>query len=249
MIQLKYQPKPEKLTDHKFVQELTAKFKATGESVWSKDYIKSALLQMSHNKCCYCEAKLNVSGNDMEVEHFLPKSIFPDKVVEWENLFPSCGHCNGKKFTLNPQITPIIHPVHDNPQNHLKMNKFRIIGKDEKGKNLVLKLGLNEGKSINPRFEVGNKVAQTLDELLADIQEHLSNKARTQNMETRIKNRLERLLLECCPESDYSAACASILIHDENYTDIKNLFQQHNLWNADFDSLEQKVKSCAFAEK
>lgn len=248
MIQLKYQPKPDELTDE-LARALTDRFKDTGESVWSKDYIKSALLKMSHNKCCYCEAKLNISGNDMEVEHFLPKSIFPDKVLEWENLLPSCGHCNGKKNDLNPQITPIVHPVHDNPQNHLKMKDFFLRGKDEKGKNLVIELGLNEDKSINPRFDIGKEVARTLDELLADAEAHLSNSTATPNKRTRIINRMKRLLNVCCPESDYGATCASILIHDENYTHIKALFQQNNLWNAEFDLLEQKVNLCAFPEQ
>jgi uncharacterized protein (TIGR02646 family) len=248
MIQLQYQPKPTELTDQ-VAQDLTDKYKTTGESVWSKDYIKKALLKMSNQKCCYCEAKLNISGNDMEVEHFLPKSAFPDKAVEWENLLPACGHCNGTKNDLNPQITPIIHPVHDNPQDHLKMTSFYLRGRDDKGKTLVLKLKMNEEKAINPRFEAGRGIMTMLEELLEDAKAHFNNPQGTQNMETRIKNRLQRLMLDCYPEKPYSATCATILLNDQNYQDIRQIFGDENLWTAEFQALEDKVKKCALPEK
>lgn len=72
-------------------------FRVYKKVVWNKAYIKNALLEMSDNKCCYCECKIGKGEREMHVEHFKPKSIYPDLVVEWNNLLPSCPHCNKQK--------------------------------------------------------------------------------------------------------------------------------------------------------
>ena len=33
----------------------------------------------------------------MEVEHFHPKSLYPNEVISWENLLPICKRCNSSK--------------------------------------------------------------------------------------------------------------------------------------------------------
>lgn len=49
-----------------------------------------------HNKCYICELK---GLQDPQVEHLLPhiKGKYPERKFDWENLFWSCGHCNGIK--------------------------------------------------------------------------------------------------------------------------------------------------------
>ncbi len=49
-----------------------------------------------HNKCYICEMK---ELQDPNVEHLLPhkNGKYPDRKFDWENLFWSCGHCNGIK--------------------------------------------------------------------------------------------------------------------------------------------------------
>ena len=248
MIQLKYQPKPTELTAQ-VEQTLTDEFKATGKSVWSKDYIKEALLKMSHEKCCYCEAPLQQSGNDMEVEHFLPKSVFPDKVVEWKNLLPACGHCNGTKNAHNPAIEPIIHPVHDNPQEHLSLKNYYLRGNSEKGRMLVTVLKMNHVKQSKPRFTIGIKLTGRLEILKEKAEESLLNPNSSKHIKTRIKNELEELMFECCPGAEYSAVCATILLNDENYQTIRQMFVNENLWTDDYQALEDKLKKCALPEK
>lgn len=99
MIRL-YRPNcPQQLTDT-VKDELTQEFINTGKNVWAKTYIKSALLAMSHNKCAYCECKLDEESKYMEVEHFLPKDDYPNQVVDWNNLLPSCKRCNTKKGNM-----------------------------------------------------------------------------------------------------------------------------------------------------
>lgn len=49
-----------------------------------------------HNKCYICELK---DLQDPQIEHLLPHKNGKDKdrKFDWENLFWSCGHCNGVK--------------------------------------------------------------------------------------------------------------------------------------------------------
>lgn len=49
-----------------------------------------------HNKCYICELS---NLQDPQVEHLLPhkNGKYPERKFNWENLFWSCGHCNGVK--------------------------------------------------------------------------------------------------------------------------------------------------------
>ena len=58
MIKLMRPDKPKELEKNE--TSLTEEYKKTGKSVWRKDYIVKALMEMSHNKCCYCETSYGV---------------------------------------------------------------------------------------------------------------------------------------------------------------------------------------------
>lgn len=59
------------------------------------DVIKQ-LREDAHDKCYICEMK---GLQDPVVEHLLPhkNGKYPDRKFDWNNLFWSCGHCNGGK--------------------------------------------------------------------------------------------------------------------------------------------------------
>jgi hypothetical protein len=60
--------------------------------------IKAAVISDAHGKCVYCESRpLHVAPGD--VEHLLPKSRFPDLIVEWDNLAFVCRIATGRKVT------------------------------------------------------------------------------------------------------------------------------------------------------
>jgi len=50
---------------------------------------------VSKEKCQYC-----MLSEPKSIDHFLPKSIFPEFAVLPLNLFPCCQYCNSKKFTF-----------------------------------------------------------------------------------------------------------------------------------------------------
>ncbi len=86
-------------------REWTEKFAVSGERrPDSKKYahkaIKTALQEMSHFKCAYCERRL--SDSEGNVEHRLGVSP-PERAFEWENLYWACKDCNGAKSSLSPE--------------------------------------------------------------------------------------------------------------------------------------------------
>jgi uncharacterized protein (TIGR02646 family) len=54
--------------------------------------IRAALVSMcsGQRRCMFCE---DSRGN--EIEHFQPKSLYPEYVFAWANFLYSCGECNG----------------------------------------------------------------------------------------------------------------------------------------------------------
>jgi uncharacterized protein (TIGR02646 family) len=69
--------------------------------------VRETLDAMSR-RCMYCE-----DNSGYQVEHFRPKSIYPELVFAWENYLYACGVCNGPKgnrFAIFP--SPASDPVH-----------------------------------------------------------------------------------------------------------------------------------------
>lgn len=114
-------------------------------SLYGHKVIKTALKNLQHNKCCFCEAKITHIAHG-DVEHFRPKAAYKQLstddyqypgyywlAYDWYNLFFSCQLCNqrhkGNLFPLldeasrmldhegdiSNEAATFIHPTHDNP--------------------------------------------------------------------------------------------------------------------------------------
>lgn len=172
MIKIKDLPAPTELTD-KLIEQLTEEFKSTNRAVWKKDYISKQLLSMSDGKCCFSECKLVEEGKYLEVEHFYPKSIYPDEVLKWENLLPISSAVNKAKLDHDTKAEPIINPRFDDPKKHLAFKTYRFKGKDEIGNTTVEVLNLNDTNLwVNKRFEIGNYAVERLEEISKDLEEY-----------------------------------------------------------------------------
>lgn len=62
----------------------------------AREVIGEALDRMAHGKCAFCEIRLG-TGSYAAIEHYQPKSHFPELSFEWSNLFPVCQVCNTTK--------------------------------------------------------------------------------------------------------------------------------------------------------
>ncbi len=246
MIQLTAMSKPTELTEE-LQEKLTELYKKTAESVWKQKFIERDLLKMSFGKCCYCECNVTKESKYMEIDHFYPKSLYDDEVVKWKNLLPSCKLCNGSKSNFDTKNNEFLHPIYDNPQEHLYFLGYRLRVKNNslKAKNLLENIDLNnKQRLVDKRFEIGEAIEEELIKLLALTIDYENGKSKHTRRKNIIYNSLINLLQEGQATSDYSALAATVILQNPDYQEIKQLFIDTELWNEEFNNLEkQLVKS------
>jgi len=63
-----------------------------------------------------------------DVEHYRPKSVFPERAFEWENLLWGCSACNRFKGNRFPPVTEpgaqILNPVDDAVWDYFFIDQF-----------------------------------------------------------------------------------------------------------------------------
>lgn len=122
MIKIKRTQKPQVLVQNEqrwadaILAATTREEKERAVSKYQHEDIKNALIDMCHSKCVYCESKLtHITYGD--IEHFKPKSKYPEKSVEWRNLLLSCEVCN-RTFKRDIDNEQLINPSDDEPNDH-----------------------------------------------------------------------------------------------------------------------------------
>lgn len=195
--------------------------------VWNQPYIKTALLEMTHHKCAYSEVVLGENSSYMEIDHFCPKSLYPDKVVEWGNLVPCCKTCNIKKGNTDPVKISLINPFIDEPAKHIDYQGALCRGLDEKGKNSVFYYDLNNLQFKKPRFDAILRNKKGLEMLSEECTpaELVDNKLR------RFYARLETILQSGQPTEPYSVCIATGIKNNPDYIKIKTTLGNLGLWN------------------
>ncbi len=69
--------------------------------------IRSALTQMTQERCAFCDGPIGSESRET-VEHFKPKRRFPQLAYAWDNLFPCCDKC--QSFKLDQFDEAILKP-------------------------------------------------------------------------------------------------------------------------------------------
>lgn len=241
MIKLTLPDKPQKLTENE--ESLKAEFLANHDkTVWKKDYITEPLLVMTHDKCAYSEIKLNEESKYMEVEHFKHKSQYPDEVVSWGNLLPSCKTCNIAKGTWDVVAEPIINPITDNPKDHLYIEYGRFHAKDTKGKNTLDAVDINNiDEFMIPRYRIANYAIDDLTDKLEKLKE-----ADSQHKKHVRVNKIKNILRKCGPRYPYSASTATYILYDwDGYKPLKEYLASNGFWDADFEEIISMLESIA----
>ena len=88
------------------------------DSRW-RDFIDD-LNQAFGGVCGYCE-----EYDEGEVDHFRPKSRFPDLVYEWSNWIFACHNCNqakGDKWPADGYVDPCTESESSRPENYFTFN-------------------------------------------------------------------------------------------------------------------------------
>lgn len=87
-------------------------------AVYGQDSVKTALHDLFHGKCAYCESFFDATA-PVDVEHFRPKGrLAEDKshpgywwlAADWDNLLPSCIDCNRRRrqTQAGPEGAPMV---------------------------------------------------------------------------------------------------------------------------------------------
>lgn len=92
------------------------------------DYKPSLRIEFAKT-CVYCRTPDNLSEkNYYAVEHYKPKSIFPQLETEYTNLYYSCGHCNSKKGEFWPTDNELRLGIFiPNPCDHVMFQHLRTL--------------------------------------------------------------------------------------------------------------------------
>jgi len=249
MIKLDLPNKPEQLTEEIQIS-LTEQYRNEESDVWNKSFIREAILQSSYSKCCYSECKLMEESKYMEIDHFYPKKLFPDKVVEWGNLFPSCKKCNTTKGEHNTMIEPIINPFIDDPKEHLYIENFRFYGKTEKGKTTIEIVALNDRKHfVDKRYKIGIKIIENIEDLKLQVESNIETIKTDSRTRNRFLTKLKNLLYEGTKENEYSATVSSIILQHVDFIYIENVLTEILLWDKELQNLKSELNFCSLIKK
>ena len=127
--------------------------KAAGRksSPWNDRRIRDALIEESRKRCIYCDSEL-LHVTSANVEHYRPRSAYPELVVEWSNLAIACSKCNQMKSDKFSEDLPYVFPFADDPDQHFLFVGDLIFGTlSDRGAHTVLDLGLNREDLISAR--------------------------------------------------------------------------------------------------
>ena len=247
MIKLIRPDKPIQLTEEK-EKELVEEFKRTEKSVWNKSYIKKTISNMSNSKCCYCETKVNEQGKPMHIEHFHPKKLYPNEVVSWGNLLPSCSQCNSNKGPHDTYAEPIIDPSIDDPREYIYLQSFYLKSKDNsptsKGRFTVELLDLNNRKLLlDPRIKISSALVEKLIKIYNRALELKNGTNLSQFNRNKVINGIRDLLIMAQPDAEYSAFMATVILNDEDYKETKEILIEMGFWDAEMQNFHDVADS------
>ena len=121
-------------------------------------------------RCMFCG---DSAGTD--IEHFRPKSTFPDHAFRWENYLLACSTCNGPtykgtKFPQDPAGNPLLlDPTADRPAAHLpfepRTGLFEEDSATDKGRETIRTVGLNREILLRGRKQTWNAILRIVRDL------------------------------------------------------------------------------------
>ena len=117
------------------------------------------LKKMFKGCCAYCEGSYEGTSYP-QIEHFKPKSLYPELMFDYNNMNLACQICNMTK--LDKYNEKLINPTEDEPDEHLKYKAYMICALDERGKTTIDMLNLNSEERTGKREEDYNKINDRL---------------------------------------------------------------------------------------
>ncbi len=132
-------------------------------------------------KCVYCESSVDLTSPST-IEHYHPKSLYPNETFEWKNLFVCCGLCNLSKNDYDTCNQPFIHPENERPEDFLTFEdmmyvpKFKAGIERQKAENVITRCNLQRLPLIRAHAEIlysFRKSCDAMKEKLDDYAEYV----------------------------------------------------------------------------
>lgn len=182
MIRVTRGPEPAVLTrsrDKWLAAVRVASTPATRRAALSKykhSEVRDALCVAFRGKCAYCESTTEVATWG-HIEHYRPKSAFPESAFDWENLLWTCPQCNsgckGDQFPEAADGGPLVNPCAEEPGDHFVFDwdpvarLANVDGATRRGETTVAVLQLNRPALRQERSRQVARIA-ALSHLAAD---------------------------------------------------------------------------------
>ncbi|HDM8174821.1 TPA: HNH endonuclease [Vibrio harveyi] len=118
--------------------------------------IKDKLMEDSGGHCVYCGKTLH-SKSEAVLDHFFPKSVYPEVALEPSNLVLACRDCNAvksDKFPLSEDGSALLlNPNNEDFSEHIKQSKNGLLkGSTDRGKITIDVLKLNRASLVEQRL-------------------------------------------------------------------------------------------------
>jgi hypothetical protein len=133
---------------------------------------KNVLRVEFHRKCVYCRAPdTNAPRRDgFGVDHYRPKSLFPDLATVYENLYYCCNGCNSRKRSYWPTKENegklfVPNPCEHEMYKHLRFKDDMVEGRTAAGEFAIKLLDLNDPTVVGFRQSVTHLVDVTSAQL------------------------------------------------------------------------------------
>lgn len=248
MIKVKRIEKPAQLTKE-LQMCLTEEFKKDKKKrVWDKSYIREGLLKECNKKCVYCECLIGGGEKEMHVDHFHYKDKYEDEVVDWNNLNPSCPHCNKQKSYHDTYIDPIINPFEQDPKDYFYIKDYRYYSRNDQVEKIVREtidvLGLNDTQELVwRRFEQGEALKEKILEIYRLASESRDILSENTSKRNRVLRGCKNMLQRGIETAEYAAFMATIIKEDDYYKKLKNILMELKLWDEELNALDEKVEA------
>ncbi|MCB9293457.1 MAG: HNH endonuclease [Lewinellaceae bacterium] len=275
MMKLTRPLEPEELKRNK--DALTQEYaKDKKKAVWRKDYIVEPLYKSANKKCAYCgilikwnkgnhsyfieideEKQISATippgeSDFLHVDHFYAKKYAEDKVVEWDNLIPSCPACNYKKALHNVTRFPIINPYNEEPRNYFAFNttltvKCTIDNESQKKASRTIEVFQFRDRLFEQLREFQWRINESISEIYKGLERALKDfESGNISKLNEVNGQIKKLLEHGLPKSKYGPFIATMILKHNYFPYIKNQLSLYNIWNDDLTRLEKQLKEISY---
>ena len=173
MIQLVELAKPQVLVDNALNWTKTVmtfvnsgqKIPDTDKNRYSHTDIKTQVKLETKEKCVYCESQVTHQYPG-DIEHIIPKAIYPRLTFNWSNLTFACYWCNnGKRDYVEKKEAKLINPYKDVISDHLHFfgPLMMHVNQSKRGEITWKKIKLNRQELIDRRTDKIKELQNLID--------------------------------------------------------------------------------------